>query len=312
VIVTERHLELLAEHARLQLARGDVAGAVESLRRALSEDPDDPVLHALLAATLLAARRRHAARHEAERAVALAPELPLAHRALGYVKLAFRDLAGAAEGFERAAELAPEDPDAHLALGRLHAAAGRRGPARLAFERALALEPGELDAEVELGDLDLAEGKVAAARARALAVLSALAEHEGGLELMGRVLLAEGRADEARELALAILRQDATSAAGVRLLCAAKARRSLLLGLWWRWNAFMSSLGDGRTVLVLVGLYVAQRLAITALKDAGALGAAGVVSWVWIAFALYTWIGPGLFARSVAKELRAVRLRPDF
>jgi tetratricopeptide (TPR) repeat protein len=226
--------------------------------------------------------------------------------------MAFHDLRGAAESFERAVSLAPDDARGHVAMGTLHAAAGRRAEARSALDRALLLDPDELDAMVELGSLDLAEGRLVAARRRATAVLGALGEHEGALELMGRVLLAEGRADEARELAVTILRQDATSAAGVRLLCAAKARESLLLGLWWRWNAFMSALGGGRSVLVLVGLYVAQRVAVVALRDAGLRDVAGAVSWVWIAFAAYTWIGPALFNRSLEKELQAVRLRPDF
>jgi hypothetical protein len=74
----------------------------------------------------------------------------------------------------------------------------------------------------------------------------------------------------------------------------------------------MSTLGDGRSVLVLVGLYVAQRLATLALRDAGAADAAIFVSYAWIVFAVYTWVGPGIFARALAKELRAVRLRPGF
>lgn len=307
-----RHQDLLAEHARRQLARGDSLGAIESLRQALGDDPDDPALHALLAAALLGARRRHAARHEAEQAVALAPDLAVVHRTLGYVHLAFHELRRATGCFERSVELAPDDPDAHLALGRLHRAAGRAAQARVAIDRALQLDARDTDVLVALGELDLDGGRTPAARARALEALQSLPEHEGALELMGRVLLAEGRAEDAREHALAILRQDATNAGAIQLLCAAKARQSLLLGLWWRWNAFMSSLGDGRTVLVLVGLYVAQRLGVTALRDLGMAEAAGGVSTAWIAFAMYTWIGPGVFARSLAKELRAVRLRTDF
>lgn len=306
------HVEVLEQRAHGQLARGDARGAIESLRAALSQAPDDPDLHAVLAIALLACKRRHAARLEAETAVTLAPELAEAHRALGYARMAFRDLPGAGESFARSAALAPDDAAAHLALGRLHAAAGRRAEARAAFERALLLEPGDPDPMVALGELELQAGRKGAARERALAALAELPEHEDALELMGRVLLAEGRAEEAREHALWILRQDATSEGAIRLLCAAKARRSLLLGLWWRWNAFMSSFAEGRTILILVGLYVAQRLATLALRDAGLATAAGGVSYVWLAFALYTWFGPAMFARSLRKELAAVRLRPDF
>lgn len=310
--MTDLHGPFLELHARRQLERGDAAGAIETLRRALTEEPDDPELHALLAAALLGARRRHAARLEAQQAVALAPTSPQAHRVLGYVRLAFHDLGGAAAAFQEAVLLAPEDPQAHLGLGRLHEAAGRRGEARAAYEHVLALDPGELDAVVALGDLDLEVRRLPEARARALAALQESAEHEGALALMGRVLLAEGHAEEARRHALAILQEDAGSAPALRLLCAAKARRSLLLGLWWRWNTLMASLGDGRSILILVGLYVAQRLATLLLVDAGAGEAARVVSWAWLAFAAYTWIGPAVFHRSLRKELASVRLRPGF
>lgn len=310
--MTDTPIERLEEHARRQLERGDAAGAIETLRRALGQEPADAGLHALLAAALLSARRRHAARLEAEQAVGLEPESSLAHRVLGYVRLAFRDHGGAARAFQAAVALAPHDPQARLGLGRLHAAAGRRAEARAAFEEALALDPGELDAQVELGDLALEAGRREEARGRALEVLRESAEHEGGLALMGRVLLADGEVEEARRHALAILAADPRSAAALHLLVAAKARRSPLLGLWWRWNAFMSSLGDGRAILVLVGLYVAQRLATVALADAGAPGAAGWVSTGWLVFAAYTWIGPAVFSRLLRKELDTVRLKPGF
>lgn len=310
--MSEAHVSLLAEHARRQLARGDVQGAIESLRRALSLEPDEAGLHALLSAALLGARRRHAARHEAERAIGLDPDHPGAHRMLGYVRLAFRDHRAAAEAFERALELSPDEPETHLGIARMHAAAGRRPAARAALERALLLDPGDPDVLAELGALDLADGRKDAARARALEALQEFPEHEEAIELLGRVLLAEGRTEEARAHALDILRQDATSPGGVGLLCAVKARQSLLLGLWWRWNAFMSKLADGKAVLVLVGLYVAQRFATTGLRDADLSRAAEWVSWAWIAFAVYTWVGPAVFQRSVAKELSSVRLRPDF
>ncbi len=303
---------MLEHQARRRLACGDAAGAIETLREVLAEHPEEPEPHALLAIALLAARRRHAARVEAEEAIGLGPELPDAHLALGYVRSAFRELPGAREAFQRAAALAPESDAPRLGLGRVEAAAGRRAEARAAFERALELEPGDPDALVELGELDLAEGRREGARERALAALSRLPEHEGALALMGNVLLAEGRTEEAREHALMVLREDPGSLRGLHLLCAAKARRSLLLGLWWRWNAFMSSLGDRRSILILVGLFVAQRLAVTGLRDAGLAAAASAVSYAWLAFAVYTWVGPGVFARSLRNELRSVRLRPDY
>lgn len=306
------HVDRLEWQARQQLGRGDARGAIETLRAALSREPDDASLHALLSIALLATRRRHAARLEAETAVSLSPDAPSPHLALGYARLAFRDLRAAREAFERSAALAPEDARAQLGLGRVSAAAKRDAESRAALERALALSPEDPDIVVALGELDLRAGRRSAARDRAREALSAHPEHEDALELMGRVLLAEGRTGEAREHALWILRQDATSRGGIRLLCATKARSSPLLGLWWRWNAFMSGLAEGRSLLVLVGLYVVQRLATLALRDAGLHQGAELVSYAWLAFALYTWFGPAMFAKQLRRELAEVRLRTDF
>lgn len=304
--------DMLELHARQQLARGDVSGAIESLRRVLSEAPDEPFAHALLAMALLQARRRHAARAEARAALRLAPDLVGAYLAMGYVCLAFREHRSAGDAFRRATHLAPDEAEAHLGLGRLEAAAGRREAARVAFERARALAPDDPDPLVELGELELEAHRIAAARAHALEALGAFPEHEGALVLMGSILLAKGRIEEARAHALLVLRQDATSRRAIHLLCAAKARRSWFLGIWWRWNAFMSSLGGGRAVTVLVALFVAQRLAIVALGDAGLPRAASAAQLAWFGFAVYTWIGPAVFFRTLKKELETVRIRADY
>src|SRR5207244_8857553 len=98
----------------------------------------------------------------------------------------------------------------------------------------------------------------------------------------------------------------------IGLLAAVKARRSWVLGAWWRWNQWMSLRADGSQVGLLLGSYVIARLLIIV---AGALDAEALeqaITLAWFGFCAYTWIGPALLRRMIAKELETVRLRDDY
>jgi hypothetical protein len=128
---------------------------------------------------------------------------------------------------------------------------------------------------------------------------------------MGEVLLALGDVEGARDHAVSVLRRDAGSSQALHLLTAVKARRSPLLGLWWRFVTYLSRFGRG-TVLVLIGMYVAFRFAVIGLEEAGLPGAAQLAQYAWLAFAFYTWTAPTFFRRALEKELATVRLSRDF
>ena len=76
--------------AELRLTSGNSRGAIDLLRMALSQEPDHPEAHALLAIALLDERRFTAAHHEAGLALAIDPAVPGALYALGEVCIARR------------------------------------------------------------------------------------------------------------------------------------------------------------------------------------------------------------------------------
>jgi Flp pilus assembly protein TadD len=78
------------EYARQQVRQNNNTGAIESLRRALSLDPDFSEAHALLSLVLLDQRRIYAAKHEAQLALALSPESPVSRLAEAQVLVAQR------------------------------------------------------------------------------------------------------------------------------------------------------------------------------------------------------------------------------
>jgi hypothetical protein len=109
-----------------------------------------------------------------------------------------------------------------------------------------------------------------------------------------------------------VLETDANHLSALVLLAAVKARSSFLLGAWWRYNVFMTSLGPTRSILVLLAAFGVYRAFLIASQASGQDGARGIVMFVWVGLCMYTWIAPGQFRRAVEKELEKVVLRDDF
>ena len=78
------------ELASQQIARGDIRGAIESLRGILGLDPDSGEAHALLSICLVHSKRLHAAEVEARLALVADPNGDSANWAMGVVLAASR------------------------------------------------------------------------------------------------------------------------------------------------------------------------------------------------------------------------------
>src|SRR5690606_30975962 len=130
--------------------------------------------------------------------------------------------------------------------------------------------------------------------------------------LMGSVLLRRGAIADAREHAVWALGNAPHREAPMHLLTAIKARQSWWLGLWWRWSAWMGTLGDGRAIVVLLAAYVAYRFATATAIHYGHQDAAGLINVVWLLIVAYSWFGPTFFRRAMRREMQKVELDPRF
>jgi Tfp pilus assembly protein PilF len=291
---------------------GNLDGAIDMLRQALTFDPDEPDAHALLALCLVERRRIHAARHEAEIAVTLDPESPLSHRAMATVLIATRRFAEAGPHVQAVIDHDPNDPDAYLLRAQLLSLQGDEHAMLRDLEKALELDPENVDARVRLGHHHLERGRIGDAFAESRAALEIDPESHAALLLRGWVALRRGDPAEARDHAIWVLRDDPSDRAALQLLAAVKADTSRLLGLWWKWNTWMGSLGDGRAIVVLLVAFVVYRVAtIFVAYDLDQPVAAQVINLAWLGLVAYTWLGPAIFFRRLKEELRTVRLR-DF
>ena len=65
-------------------------------------------------------------------------------------------------------------------------------------------------------------------------------------------------------------------------------------------------------IALLVGFYLLYRAADIAMLEHGLDEWAPALSFAWLGFCVYTWFAPGIFMRSVKRELSTVKLRPDY
>lgn len=297
----------------LQLMRvGQLDGAMGQLRAVLADDPELARAHALLATILLDQHRLAAAEHESALALRIEPENPLALHVAVRVAIATRRFKAAAGLLDQLLALHPGDAEAKRWQARLAGLEGRREEEGRLLAEALALDPEDPDLLSDLADHHLQAGRVAEAERWARRALEVEPGHADSLVSMGFVLLRQGRAAEARDHAVWALQQDPGDRRALSLLVAVKARSSFLLGLWWRWSAWMGSLGDQRAILVLLGAFVIYRVAVVTADYYQHENLATYLQVVWLGIVAYTWIGAGLFQNALRKELATVELRRDF
>lgn len=300
------------DYARDQIQRQDYSGATESLRRALSIDPDNARGHALMALTLLEQKRLDAARSEAAMAIALAPEDDLSHYAAGSIAMARRDFSQAIEHFELCIKIDPDYAPYYVALAKAYTLAPNREIRPDLLDKALALDPEDADVRVAYGFHLYNEGKLAEAEAFLRETLAREPEHVDSLVLLGELRLRQDDTEGAREHALAALSINASDPDALSLIASIKARGHPFLGLWWRFMVWIDSRGDLAIMGILLLSYAIYRVAVQSAHDAGVGTLAVVIQILWLIVVAYTWSGPLLFNRMLAKELRSVELKKEF
>jgi Flp pilus assembly protein TadD len=125
--------EILVDRAR---RNGDLANLIVSLRKAVTEKPEDVRLRRDLIQAYRDRGWNEAARDEALRAATLAPADPAVHRLIGESILETGDAEGALKEFQEAVRLDPKDPANHVALGDAYWKAARPDDALAAYETA--------------------------------------------------------------------------------------------------------------------------------------------------------------------------------
>jgi Tfp pilus assembly protein PilF len=285
---------------------------LELVQRALAIDPDHARAHAALAFSLLAARRLPGAGLEIRIALSLDGGDNYIHYVAGAVMMAERKLEDAWSHVLVALEADSADAEAHVLGATIQVLRGQTAKARELLQEALAHHGSHCGALTELARLELAEGnRGAAAEHIALALQADSVDHDAHI-VAGYIDLAAGNDAAAEEHARFVLNQDATDEAGLRLFTAVKAKRSVLLGAWWRWNSWISMRDDRRQIGLLIGTFVLMRILIIVTDELGYEMISHALGFGWLGFCAYTWFAPEMFRSWLKQELGSVRLDPEF
>ena len=303
--------DLLLDAQRF-LEMRQLSHATDLLCQLLGRDPNRADAHSILAMVLVSQGRLHAARHEASIALSLEPGAAFCHYAASVVAMLQLRYREAHEFINQALAIEPGEADYIAGRGRLYIIEERWRDAGEAFLEALAIEPDHLDAMVGLAEAYRNAGFSDDAERTLKEALILSPANTDALTQMGWLHLERGELEDAREHALWVLSQDADDTAALSLLTAVKARQSWFLSLWWRFNSWMIHKGEGLRIGILVGLFLAVQIASTVLRQNDMAGPAGTLTFVWIGFCLYTWVGPAIFEKQLQKELEKVRLQPNF
>jgi Flp pilus assembly protein TadD len=304
-----RAIERSLERAERLYQIGQLDGAIDELRRMLTEDPDVAEAHAWLALCLLRKRRLHAALVEARLALTLGPELLLSQYVAAEVALAKRDFRAAGEHIAALLDGAPENPGFHRLKAHWLTLTGRRKERLPVLQEALRLKPDDSETLAALATHFTDVGDLAQAWQHADAALRAEPENHSALVAMGRVLLLQGDKDGAREHAVQALRADPTAPDALALLTSIKTRANPFLGAWWHYATWLERIGPARSVIVLLAAFVLYRVAVISAEQDGATGLAQGIQLAWLAVVAYTFVGPMLFQRALQRELASVELK---
>jgi len=308
---SDLQVQALMRRASSYLAQSNTPAAIEILKQVLGVNPNLAAPHTLLAFLLLDQNRLHAARHEAALGLELDPESDYSHRGMGAVCVAQRKFKLAREHFQQAITLDPEDPDNRVALADLYNLEGDLKQAKSELQQALVLDPENAESLVALARLCLRQGALGEAARFAKEALEAEPEHAAALVVQGHVHLRQGNLEAARDHAIWVLSTDPSRREALLLMAHVKARSNPFIGLWWRFSVWLGEIGNQRTILVLLGAYLAQRVASLYAHLNGMPMTSDIISYLWLAVCIYSWVGPGLFHNVVKKELESVKLR-DF
>jgi len=214
--------------------------ALENLRQAERERPQDSRIHNILGILLVQMEKYEEATAEYREAIRLNPELEDAYRNLGFLHWTQHELDPARESLRNAVKLAPSDSFAHYYLGRVELDAQRFEPAL----RELALSSQPLPEDVPLL-LQIARANVALKR---LEACRKTLTHLMALPLTAPQLL------ETASLLLSV-HENATAIALVQKLNSAATRNSVP---WAQFDLALANFlaGDYRRTLELAQAYL--------------------------------------------------------
>ncbi|MGC4026966.1 MAG: tetratricopeptide repeat protein [Mesorhizobium sp.] len=199
----------------------DIPAAIEVIRQAEKEYPDDPSLPAYRAQLSILIDDRAQVEEAIARSLSIDPDDPTALEARSYFKSGIQsDMKGALADTQRATTLAPGSSSAWNAMGNIQSARGGTREAEAAFKRAIELEPTDPVSYANLAILYLDQDRVAEAKVLIDKAIELDPAFEVALTARGRYYMQTGELDKAVDDLLAASTVSPAYSQGLLLLAA--------------------------------------------------------------------------------------------
>lgn len=199
----------------------DIPAAIEVIRKAEQEYPDDPSLPAYRAQLAILIDDRQQVEEAIARSLSIDPDDPTALEARSYFKSGIQsDMKGALADVQRAAALAPGSSSAWNAMGNIHSARNGTREAEAAFKRAIELEPMDPVSYANLAILYLDQDRVAEAKVLIDKAIELDPAFDVALTARGRYYMQTGELDKAVDDLLAASTVNPAYSQGLLLLAA--------------------------------------------------------------------------------------------
>jgi len=195
-------VKALLDLARRQTAQKNLAGALESLRRARAVAPNSEEVLSAYAEASLAARATLPAIEVLDALTRLCPTVAQYHYRQGVVLLGEGDAEAAVDSLKRAEALEPDQPPTLIALGTALNGRELYAEAKPLLVRALSLVPEDVAAVAALAEAEAGLGELAEAEAHAQRALASVSGHPIANLALGQVRMRQGRYEEARDALL--------------------------------------------------------------------------------------------------------------
>lgn len=278
-------------HAVLLYNQRRYADAEKALRDILAGDPQQGHALHLLAATYLQQDRHAEARNVAQQVLGMRPHSADAHNLLARIELADGAPAKAEEHAKQAVELDPGDSSHHAILAFVHLRRSEHTKALESADRGLAIDPEDIqclnirtEALARLGRKEEADRTIDKS-------LELDPENPYTHSNTGWAVLRRGDHTKALDHFREALRRDPMNAHAKAGMVEALKARYWIYRLWLRYMFWVSNLKGNVQVMLMVGLYLLNRL-LNSLIDSNPALAPFLypILIAYLLFALSTWI----------------------
>ena len=208
--------------------------------------------------------------------------------------------------------LDPQDYDALLIQSQIHRLLNKFTESLKCIDQAAQISPNSANVIAEYADHYYEQGKLEQALNYTKQALAIDTQSISINNLMAKIQLALNNVEEAEYHAKFVLLQDPDNHSALQTFVNIKMNQNLIFGLWWKFNNNLSSLSFLMNAIILISAYLFFTLAAQITSDLGYPKTSLIISFSWLAFVIYTWVGIPYYNRKLKKELEKFSFNPNY